>query len=453
MLLLTVLAGCPAPGGSSGATGSLPPLPGRPLAIADLPGCPAPPVVGSARDRADLAELLDRQTRRTAAARTAFDRWQSEGLPLAHSARTDEWLIEGRFVPPRAARALAMVHVAMHDALLAAARDQARYRRGGPWLRAPRLATADVRVSPWRYPSERAVVAGAWEAVMVSLLPDASASITREAAEAVEAERDLGISTASDLEAGLALGREVGARVVRLRADDGAAQPATGSLVPAPGRWGHPAAMEPHAGSWRPWWIGRGDRFRLAGIATASEALQTELEEVRREVESLERFPWKLDQASYWNFDVPAILWSQEARRLLRLRPTSDLVRARVLAELATTQADAFISAWDTKYTVLRPRPAMLDSGLQARMPFATPPHPSFPSGHAVASAAGAWYLSQVFPGEQRHLNDLANQAAMSRLYAGIHFASDNLAGLDLGRRVGQAVLEALPEPPPVLRP
>ncbi len=448
-----MLTGCPGGGPVSTVTESPGELAGRPLAIQDLPACPVPPAAGSARERAEQSELVARQTGRTNASRESFDRWHDGGLPLAHSARTDTLLVEARFVPPRAARALAMVHVAIHDALLAADRDQARFRRGGPWLRATRLATADVRVNTWRYPSEGAVVAGAWEAVMTALVPDASASIAREAREAVESELDLGVSAPSDVQAGLALGREVGARVIRLREDDGSTQPATESLEAGPGRWGHRAAMEPRAGSWRPWWIGRGDRFRLTGVATGSEALQEELSEVIREVDSLSRFPWKLDQASYWNFDVPAILWSQEARRLLRLRPVSNLVRARVLAELASLESDAFIAAWDTKYRVLRPRPAMLDSSLQARMPFATPPHPSYPSGHAVASAAGATYLSRVFPAEQRHLNDLANQAAMSRLYAGIHFASDNLAGLELGKRVGQAVLETLPAPPPVIQP
>ena len=35
----------------------------------------------------------------------------------------------------------------------------------------------------------------------------------------------------------------------------------------------------------------------------------------------------------------------------------------------------------------------------------------------------------------------MAEEAAMSRLYAGIHYRSDNEAGLDLGRRVGARVV------------
>ena len=447
LFALVVFSGCT---GSPGTAS--PPLvstSARPLSGIDLPTCPPPPAARSVADRSELQALMGRQTKRTGAAREAFDRWHEAGLPLAWSARTDEWLLEAHFVPPRAARALALVHVAIHDALVAADRERARYRRTGPWVREPRLATTDVSVPSFRYPSEGAVVAAAWRGVMGQLVPDASVTLDAEVKQAVDSELDLGVSAPTDVAAGLELGSEVARRVLAARDDDGSDRPATASLEPAPGRWGNRAAMEPYAGSWKPWWIGRGDRFRISGVATASDELQTELAEVRREVESLSRFPWKLDQATFWNFDVPAILWSQEARRLLASRAMSDRDRARILAELATVEADAFIAAWDTKYTVLRPRPAQVDPGLSALMPFATPPHPSFPSGHAVASMAAAIYLSAVFPDESRHVRDLANQAAMSRLYAGIHFASDNLAGLGLGEQVGRAVLLALPEPRP----
>jgi hypothetical protein len=51
--------------------------------------------------------------------------------------------------------------------------------------------------------------------------------------------------------------------------------------------------------------------------------------------------------------------------------------------------------------------------------------------------------LARLFPNRAGQLNAMAEEAAISRLYGGIHFRSDNEAGLQLGRRVGEVALQA----------
>jgi membrane-associated phospholipid phosphatase len=51
--------------------------------------------------------------------------------------------------------------------------------------------------------------------------------------------------------------------------------------------------------------------------------------------------------------------------------------------------------------------------------------------------------LTRFFPSQSRLLSALAAEAAVSRLYGGIHFRSDNEAGLELGRLVGEVALQA----------
>jgi hypothetical protein len=51
--------------------------------------------------------------------------------------------------------------------------------------------------------------------------------------------------------------------------------------------------------------------------------------------------------------------------------------------------------------------------------------------------------LARLFPNRAGQLNAMAEEAAISRLYGGIHFRSDNEAGLELGRRVGENALQA----------
>ena len=72
-----------------------------------------------------------------------------------------------------------------------------------------------------------------------------------------------------------------------------------------------------------------------------------------------------------------------------------------------------------------------------------TPPFPSYVSGHSTTSGAAATVLAGYFPGQAAELTAMAEEAAISRLYGGIHFRSDNEEGLVLGRRVGAVSLQA----------
>lgn len=70
-----------------------------------------------------------------------------------------------------------------------------------------------------------------------------------------------------------------------------------------------------------------------------------------------------------------------------------------------------------------------------------TPGFPGYVSGHATISAAAAQVLSYHFPNQQKNYHLLAEEAANSRLWGGIHFDSDNKQGLLLGASVGSEVL------------
>lgn len=106
--------------------------------------------------------------------------------------------------------------------------------------------------------------------------------------------------------------------------------------------------------------------------------------------------------------------------------------------------ADAFIAAWHVKFKHWTQRPvhAIGERLVPGFLPYLlTPPFPAYVSGHATASGAAAEVLSAYFPGQTQQLLALADEAAQSRLFGGIHFPSDNEQGLRLGREIGQRVL------------
>lgn len=409
----------------------------------------APPADGSEQARKELEELKTWQAKRTDADKEAIKYWNEHAAPIRWSEITDDLLIAQGYVPPRAARAQAMVHVAMYDAVVASWKAKADYKRSAPKAREASLAPLLSDEGIPTYPSEHAAVAGAAAAVLGHLFPDKAAEFADKAAKASETRLAAGVNVRSDVEAGKAIGAAVAAKIIERAKADGAEEAMGGDAIVATNTsWGHASPMTPKAGTWKTWLLTEGKQFRLSPPAldrtALSTALQDELAEVNREVASLPNFSWKLDQATFWNFDVPAIIWNKTAKRYLMDLRSNTPQAARVLGVLAAIEADAFIACWDTKYVVLRHRPADVDGTLQAKMPFQTPPHPSYPSGHSAASMAAATYLKTVFKDYERSLMDDANQAAMSRLYAGIHFRSDNYDGQILGKNAADYAIQKL---------
>jgi len=147
---------------------------------------------------------------------------------------------------------------------------------------------------------------------------------------------------------------------------------------------------------------------------------------------------------------------------VLRSRNATLATAAEAYARVGIAVADAFVSCWKCKYQYNWQRPitavqAMLDPTWQPLI--ATPPFPEFVSGHASQSGAAAQVLEDLFGAQTSFVDNthqargagfeprpfanfaaFADEAAISRLYGGIHFRSANEVGLVEGRKVGRNV-------------
>ncbi len=123
---------------------------------------------------------------------------------------------------------------------------------------------------------------------------------------------------------------------------------------------------------------------------------------------------------------------------------------------ISITIADAFISCWDEKYRslVIRPETYINKYIDGAWMPLLqTPPFPEYTSGHSVISAASAIVLTKLlgdhfsyfdstemeFGIAPRHFisfNQAAEEAAISRLYGGIHYMPSIINGATEGSKI-----------------
>jgi hypothetical protein len=132
---------------------------------------------------------------------------------------------------------------------------------------------------------------------------------------------------------------------------------------------------------------------------------------------------------------------------------------AEAYAKVGIAVADAFIACWNTKYRDNLLRPVTYIRGLidPAWMPLlVTPPFPEYTSGHSVQSGAAAQVLADLFgdlafvdrtherrglPARSfRSFHEAAEEAAVSRLYGGIHFRAAIERGIEQGRCIGRHV-------------
>jgi hypothetical protein len=114
-------------------------------------------------------------------------------------------------------------------------------------------------------------------------------------------------------------------------------------------------------------------------------------------------------------------------------------VSFRAYALQSVTSDDATVACWDGKYAYWAIRPFHLDPDVKTLFP--APNHPSYPAAHACQSGANAAILSYLLPSEASRFMALGDQAGESRIWAGIHYRTDVVAGFGLARKVAGAVI------------
>jgi membrane-associated phospholipid phosphatase len=287
-------------------------------------------------------------------------------------------------------------------------------------------------------------VAGAASTVLLHFYPDEAISIGELAEKLADPES-----------AAFARGRLAGRLLVARAQTDGSDAVWTGRPPTGPGYWvpTPPAYIypppEPLAGTWRTWNLREGSQFRPGPPPEYGSAqFRAELREVYAVSQSLTAEQKGI--ADFWADGAGTVTppghWNQIALDMLEPAGWSTLLESRLFSALNTAQADAFIACWDAKYTYWSLRPVTAVRRLIDRSWLSyitTPAFPAYVSGHSTTSGAAATVLGAFLPGQARELDAMAGEAAISRLYGGIHFRSDNEAGLELGRRVGGVATRA----------
>lgn len=356
--------------------------------------------------------------------------------------------------PPRVARGLALLHIAVYDALVAAWDAKHFYNRSPPSVLDPTLLPAFPPRNTASYPSEHAAVAGAASRILEYMYPQQGIEFFEDkAVEAALSRVWAGVNWPSDVVAGLELGHEVADKVLRRATQDSSDLPWDGKRVtgdctwnPTPPGFVFPP-LEPMWGKVRPWLMTRGDQFRPGPPPACGGA-----EFLEQTMDVYEKSKMLTDEeqeiAFYWadgpNTVTPPGHWNLIALDLLSKYPQSTPRAARTFAYLGAVLQDAGVAVWDAKYTYWWERPIeTIREGIdpQWNTLITTPPFPGYVSGHSGFSGAGAKWLGHAFPEEKVALRAMASEAAQSRFLAGIHIQADNAVGLDMGKAIADLAI------------
>jgi hypothetical protein len=255
-----------------------------------------------------------------------------------------------------------------------------------------------------------------------------------------------------------------------------------------PGRWiptppAYMDAIEPNWGRLRPFTMDSTSQFRpvpplpfdMAEGSPFSQQVR-EVYDVREKLSDEERAiaafwdcnPYVMNVRGHAMFATkkmsPGGHWINVVAIASRRSGADLMTSAEAYARTAIALADGFISSWEEKYrsNVARPETlinAHLDEAWEPLLQ--TPPFPEYTSGHSVISTAAAMVLTDQFgdalaytddtllpwglaPRSFRSFEQAAAEAAISRLYGGIHYRMAIDAGVEQGRNVGNHVLSRI---------
>lgn len=355
--------------------------------------------------------------------------------------------------PPYASRALAYLSVAQFDGLIAAWHHKYAYNRQAPYQADNSIKYAYEPTDIPAYPSHEAVLARVSRTILTAMFPLEADYLEKRESEALRSLLISGGNLPSDVEAGLGIADEVTALALARAANDGMknaqAPKAVSDSIKAAAyeRFGwawdnleipsRPVGLTPLFGKVRMWNIADVESVR-PGPPPALDS-----QEFAEDVKILKNYADNMTEehrriANFWQDGLgtytPPGHWNRIANELIVEYRLNPLQSARTMAYMNMAIMDSGISCWDAKYYYHYPRPIQLIQGFKTIA--GTPNFPSYTSGHSVFSAAASEVLAYIFPAEAGTLRGWAEEAAISRVYGGIHWTFDAYVGTEQGREV-----------------
>jgi hypothetical protein len=371
--------------------------------------------------------------------------WNEQAVKAGYAARV---------TPGMSARNIAMIHIAMFEAVNSIEPRYAPYRK---------------RLSAEPNASREAAAAAAAHHILARAYPEQA----KEFDKALEAS----LAAVPDGQAkmdGVRLGEQAAAAILLERGTDGADARNTYRPYTAPGKY--VPTMFPVMSSWgavRPFGLKTGRQFRPPPpYALSSARWATDYNEVKKmgAKSGSARTPEQTEIARFWALVGPAT-YNPIARQLSVEKKLDVIDNARLFALFSIAAADAGVAIFEAKYqyNFWRPVTAIRNGDLDgnnatdrdpAWEPFIdTPMHPEYPCAHCTFQSTAASVLRAFFgsdiasfkltsttaPGVTRSfskLSDYVAEVVNARVYDGVHYRASGEAGAAMGRKIGEYTVQ-----------
>jgi hypothetical protein len=362
--------------------------------------------------------------------------------------------------PPTAFRAMAILHVAMFDAVNSIE---------------PRYKPYKTRLSATPDTSKEAAAATAAAAVLVKLVPDAAADVQSTLTSYLATLPD-----GDTKSKGIELGQDVAAKILEAREKDGAStadayRPKTkpGAYIPTPITVGWQfATMTPFA-------LASPSQFRAKPPPSLKS---TEWARDYNEIKSLgaknstKRTARQTEDARFWLLVGPRA-YNPLPRQIVIAKNMDLLESARFMAFFSVAAVDAVIAVFEAKYKYefWRPITAIRNGDIDGNpaterdaswQPIdATPMHPEYPCAHCIVSSSvvaviegllGSDEIPEValtspfVPGVTHRFTNLrayTEEVANARICAGFHYRFSTIAGREMGQKIGAYIVKSVMQP------
>jgi membrane-associated phospholipid phosphatase len=324
-----------------------------------------------------------------------------------------------------------LMGTAIYDATIVAWDAKYRYNRPRPFAVDTRVKVHGLKPDSPSYPCEHSVAAGVAATLLSHFYPALADSVNRMAQEVMASRIAAGIAYPTDTQAGFELGKQIAEKEIQVTKDLLNKKEFDGKMPQEPGVWTGKNPLLPLAGL-----------NKTVVLDSASQFRPGPPPDFAKEMEELRNFKQTFgSKANAWLYASQPVGESLLVKKIfeynLHLNPPR---AARIYAAAAVANYDVFASCFDAKYAYWGIRPDQYDTTYQPLVP--TPPFPGYPSGHAMFGGMLAELFSYFFPADKAQFMKVATDGAESRFQAGIHFRTDNEAGLDLGKKVAAKIVE-----------
>ena len=345
------------------------------------------------------------------------------------------------------ARAIAMVHLAMFEAVNSIE---------------PRYTPYRTRLSADSGTSRDAAAASAAHTVLVKVYPDQTAELDKALQTSLAGLPD-GVSKTQ----GLQLGQQAGAAMIAERRDDGSDVPNTYRPFTVAGKYVPTVfPINLSTGAVKPFSLKSGNQLRPpAPYSLKSEQWAKDFNEVKKmgAKTGSGRTAEQTEIARFWELTGPAT-YNPVVRQIAAAKGLDVLDNARLFALFSMATVDAGIAIFDAKYTYNFWRPVMAirnadlsgnkaterDPAWESIIP--TPMHPEYPCAHCISQSSAASVLETFFgdavptftmtsttaPGVTRKfskLSDYVSEVVNARVYDGVHYRTSGEVGAAMGKR------------------